>query len=251
MQCLIVLLVVNFLTCIIVRVWQGGRLVAPPKCNTRGAPKAWLIAGLQSQPKTAYQHIDFPGYDRMNLRFSNLGFSPNRAGVQLCGLVSGRDVVCGVSLGAKVIECAELEAFKMAILINPFTMRCLIRSPLYFLAKYVSPVLKCLFYVLGWIAIIPIVPVSLGEKMSLALLADQFFWCIWCNPQRKLNQKYKVVVSIRDELLDNMTVKQDYDSTEVVEIDTLHGRIASTREQQSEKYNMAILRFLTDESEEK
>lgn len=248
MQYLIVLSVINSLTCIMVRVWQGGRLVTSPKHNARAGPRVWLIAGLQSQPKTAYQRIDFPGYDRMNLRFSNLGFNPYRAGTQLCDLVSERDVVCGVSLGSKVIECAKLEAFKMAILINPFTAQCLTKGLLPFVTQYISPILKLLSYALGWVAILPIVPVSLGERMSLALLIDQLFWVGRCNPKHGFNQKYKVIVSARDEFLDNAIVRRSYDGAAVTEIDTLHGRIASTREQQSEKYNVAILRFLVDES---
>lgn len=83
-------LLLNCLTCTIVRFLWAGRLieVTPNPTTYHSAsttnrstaksshPRIYLISGLKSQPDKSYAKIDFAGYNRVLLKFSLLGYNP-------------------------------------------------------------------------------------------------------------------------------------------------------------------------------
>lgn len=241
---LVLLLLLNSISCSVARICRGGRLstVYESSENLEGR-KAFLIAGLQNQPDAAYQYIELTGYNRVNLEFSFFGYNPKNAGRQIENLVKDRDVVCGISVGAKAIEYCPSQLDCRVVLINPCSYPKVLRSRYYYLTRYLLPLAEVLSYGLGWVSVLPIIPADFGHHTSIALLVDQLFWIGWGDPDA-MTENYGVIISTDDEFLEVQQMRDAYCGAEQIEIATRHGRTGTKSHNQAQLYNDAIDQLL-------
>lgn len=238
----LILYLINVVSCAIVRLYHGGEFIINDQ-TPETSNKAWLVAGLQNQPKTAYRYISIEGYEKAYMEYSYLGFCPKAAARQIEDIVKTNDIVCGVSVGAKPIEYTENLGTIRVILINPCSHPKALRPEFYYLTRCLSPLAEVISYALGWIAVIPIIPADIGVRTSIALLVDELFWIGWGDPQSDLTD-YGVVVSTEDEFLMQESLYQIYDCADFVEIKTKHDRTGSNSNGDAEKYEHAISSLL-------
>lgn len=235
---ILILYLINIISCTVARLYHGGKLIIDDQ--TPEAPsKAWLIAGLQNQPKTAYRYIDIEGYEKAYLEYSYFGFNPKAAAQQVEDIAQVDDIVCAVSVGAKPLEYAENLGTIQIILINPCSHPEALRSEFYYLTRCLSPLAEVISYALGWLAVAPIIPADIGTRTSIALLVDELFWIGWGDPQSDY-VNCGVIVSTEDEFLELESLYQIYDGAIFAEIDTKHGRIGSESNDDATKYQQAV-----------
>lgn len=231
---LCIFLSANAISCSIVRLAFGGTFTIEPlnySAAKQNFPRLYLISGLKSQPANAYRYFNFSRYRLVYCRFSYLGYNPFRAGRQLTRLVKPGDTVCGLSVGAKAIECSALPPDQPIVLINPCSCPDLLNRQrrIYPYIKYVAPLAEVATFLMGWVAVLPLLPGSLGDNLSLALFVDQLFWIGAGQPRRPLTKRTGVVISQQDEWLPLERQRRHYHSATCVEIAASHGRIANLR----------------------
>lgn len=78
----LILYLINVVSCAIVRLYHGGEFIINDQ-TPETSNKAWLVAGLQNQPKTAYRYISIEGYEKAYMEYSYLGFCPKAAARQI------------------------------------------------------------------------------------------------------------------------------------------------------------------------
>lgn len=229
-----VLLFVNFVSCSIFRLIFGGKFVIEtPNCSAtkQNLPRLYLIAGLKSQPASAYHRFNFSCYRLVYCSFSYLGYDPFRAGRQLARLTHPEDTICGLSVGAKAIECSDLPLDQAVILVNPCSYPNLLNRQCRFYPyiKYVAPLAEIATFLMGWIAVLPILQGRLGDNLSLVLIVDQLFWIGAGQPRRPLTKRTGVVISQLDEWMPLEWQRHHYFPAACFEIVAPHGRIANPR----------------------
>lgn len=228
----IALLVANFVSCSLFRLAFGGKFIIDrlQSSTTRATlPHLYLISGLKSQPAQAYQRLNFSDYQVAYCRFSCLGYNPFRAGRQLTRLLGPDEVICGLSIGAKALECSQLPPEQPVILINPCSYPEILnrRRRLYPCVKYVAPFAEVALFLAGWIAVVPFLSDNFGEPTSLALILDQLFWVAHGQPCRSPTRQTGVVISQQDEWVPLDQQRIYYAAATAVEITASHGRIAN------------------------
>ncbi len=225
---IILLIVVNIITCLTARMTQGGKLVVSGEdirnSSRRDKPTAYLIAGMNNQASTAYSLIDFSDKYTVPLDFSLFGFNPINAGDQIDVLCRQEGaVVMGISVGAKAIIYSGIDAGHKVILINPCVYPDTVKLDNPFM-KVASILLEVISYGLGWLSVIPLPIGDMGNKYSLALLSDQFFWSMWGSPKYQNISNIKIVLSTEDELLKNDQIFEGFAFAKHIQIETKHGR---------------------------
>lgn len=242
----LVILFLNFITCLITRKIQGGRFTYNKKTYPDYNGKNILIAGMLSQPENAYKYVELPYCHSAYLRFSPFGYNPKISGEQLRKLIRSKDVVVGLSVGCKSIIFAHRPE-TCRILVNPMTHSITLKAEKQLLIEYLSPIAEVLSYLLGWLAVIPVIKTGTGDFYSIALLVDQLFWMYYDDPHfddiGKMN-KIGVVISTDDEYLENHIIKGIYNCAEFVEIDTAHGQITNREAVYEYSTAISILNFL-------
>ncbi len=242
-------LAVNFATCTIVRLCQGGRFVVEARSDavpiTTEATKNRLIeiAGLQNQANKAYQYLQFPDYEEVPLRFSYFGYNPRNTAKQLQAIVQDGDAVLAISISAKTVEFSDVSQRCTTVLINPCSHPLTLKPPFRLLTKTLTWPAEVLSYGLGWISVLPIIPADMGERTSLALMFDQLFWIGHGEPTCSL-ENTGIILSTQDEFLDNDALRELYPGMPSREIDTRHGRTGSPKV--AGLYETAIQEILTE-----
>lgn len=150
-----------------------GKKLVPSNSKTSG-PKVYLLCGAGAKCEKVFKHLHFPGYAKIYLEYSKLGFDPITAGIQLDSLVGTDDIVCGISIGARAINCSLIPP-KQIILINPCIDSSALGSKTRKLIRILYPVLALIESILGWICVLPIISIGKGFQ-SLAVILDQLYW---------------------------------------------------------------------------
>ncbi len=215
--------------------------------NDTTKPKAYLICGLGAKTADSFKFIEFPGYEKVYLDYSRKGFSPILAGIQLSALVNPRDIVCGVSLGAKVARYSLVDLTR-AILINPCLSSELLNSNLKRLIRFGWPILSSLELLIGWLSLLPWIPTNKGVWQSPASVVDQLYW-IGHDPEvlryyehcRAPELRTNFILSDDDEFIDCSRLGM-FPSAYFVEIFSKHARLGEPTE--APKYQSAINHFL-------
>lgn len=235
---ILTILLLNCGTCTMFRCFHAGRMcIGQAKTEN---PKIYCLAGMMNQPETALSYVSLPDeYERVNVSYSMFGFDLVKAKSQLEGVVNNSDVLLGISIGAKPIICADTNAEK--ILVNPCTHPRVLKPYLENLTFWLSPLAEIISYGLGWIAVLPLIPVDGGEHYSIALLVDQLYWIGHYDPA-VVDENVGIVLSSRDEFLQNDEVQKIYGTSRSVEIDTMHGRTGDLAV--AKEYEQAILSLL-------
>ena len=235
---------INFITCLTVRAMHGGRFDYDPDVFPNYSGKNILIAGMFGQPETAFQYIDLPYCYSGYLRYSMLGYNPINAGRQLSALAREKDCVLAVSVGCKAIVYAGIPGAKR-VFVNPCTHPKSLEPKLKRKLRIITPILEILSYLLGWFTVIPVIKTRQGERYSPALFIDQLFWACYGDPDYSkvcYQGRTGIVLSTRDEYIENDVVSKIYDRAEKVIIPARHGFIASPYV--SNLYNEAINNLL-------
>lgn len=156
---------------------------------------AFCIAGLLNQPERAFEHIDIPGYKKVYVKFSPIGYS----GVTLGKIINAlhqitiryyhEDIILGISIGSLAALNAKMD---QTILINPCCDAKMLKKSLYWLIKIFSPIAEIISLALGWLSFIPIIPAQEGYY-SIALLVDQLFNMGYGSILNKLSTRSKVI----------------------------------------------------------
>lgn len=199
-------------------------------------PKVYLLCGLGARCRETFEHVEFPGYEKIYLEYSWRGFSPIAAGVQLSSLASPGDMVCGVSIGARAIVCS-LVAPERTLLINPCVNSEVLQPKLRKLIRTYHPVLALIESVLGWICVLPIVPMGKGNFQRPTVLMDQLYWVghdpeviKYYTPYALDKYKAGVVLSLGDEFLDNYRIRDTMPQADFATVDCFHARIGDPDE---------------------
>ena len=241
---IILVLVLNFFTCFIARLLQGGCFTYNKRTFPNYNGKNILIAGLLSQPEMAYQRISLPYCYSAFLRYSMLGFNPKNASLQVCDIARSRDCILGVSVGCKPIVFAGEPGLKR-VLINPCTHAKGIIKKYRVLLGFLAPIFKLFCYMIGWIAVIPIIKIGENERYSLALLSDQLFWSYYGEPsdgETDYQNGTGIVLSKNDDYLANDKISKIYLNAEKIVVPTEHANIDN--EYDSYLYDEAINNLL-------
>lgn len=242
---ILVLLLLNFVSCLIVRLKVGGKFVVSTlNCPSKShLPRIYLISGRNSQPNRAYERFRFEQFQIAYLRFSYLGYNPIRAGQQLAQILEPDDVVCGLSVGAKAIEYSPCMSTHATILINPCSIPHLLnrKRMKYYIIK-LMPLAEVVSYLMGWFAVWPICFDDFGEPTSFALMVDQFFWVGYGCPHGQYNRRTGVVISTKDRLIEFPSMRRHYQAATSACIVATHGQIAGRR--YGHKYRRAVTELL-------
>lgn len=241
----LVIFIINVVTAGLARIAFGGKLVVDRRRLEGNEPKTFIIAGMLSQPESAYTHLSFNS-EKVPLRFSVLGFNPKNIARQLEDLVSSDDTLVGISIGCKPIIMSDTGC-KQAILINPMTHSIILQAKNQMLIEYLAPEAEALTYLLGWISIIPFIKSDTNDFYSLALLVDQLFWMYYGDPEPDATKDLSnvgIIISTSDEFLDNDVMRGIYQGANQFEINTKHGWTAHYYA--AEEYQKAIDFLLLD-----
>lgn len=242
---ILIVLIVNIVTAGVARIVFSRRLKVTREFllfdMNKARPVVLLVAGMMNQATKAFSFSRFEGYDICYLNFSMFGFNPRLAGRQIRELYKEGDVVLGISIGAKAaVYSGETEQILINPCVFPETLQLKLRLPI----KIFAPLIEFVSYGLGWLAILPVIPADSG-RYSLALLADQLFAIGYGEPNRQLVEEGNikgVVLSIRDEFLDNDVIEKTFSNSEIVWIFTKHGR--TTEAGSKGYYRLAVEKFL-------
>lgn len=243
---IITILVVNFITCLIARLIQGGRFTYDRSESPDYNGKMILIAGMLSQPESAYRFIEMPYGGKMYLNFSVFGYNPKTSGKQLASLTKSQDYVIGVSVGCKSIIFSHRPMVRR-VLVNPMTHSIILKPKYQMLIQYLSPLAEVASYAIGWLAIIPFIKSDTGNYYSIALLVDQLYWMYYGDPHFNdlgLLNNTGVVISTEDEFLENDIIKGIYGGAMFEETETRHGHLANPHV--ADQYNEAINSLLAN-----
>lgn len=223
----LILVTLNMLTAWLLRTANGGRLEVP-KLDSTQRGRTFLIAGLMSQPDTAYSQIGFHTENTVELKYSMFGFNPRNVARQLRELVKPDDTLVGISIGCKPIVLSSEIRCKERFLINPLTHYIAVSVKTQVYSEYFGPVLEILVFLLGWIALLPVITTKQGNKYSLALAVDQILYIYYADPKadslRYLNRRTGAILSAQDQVVDFHIASGIYKNTQVFEVDTPHAR---------------------------
>lgn len=178
---ILIIIILNFITCLIVRAMQGGRFVYNKNIYPDYNGKMLLIAGIMDQPEKVYKCINMPYGCSGYLNYSLLGYNPKNSGVQLSALTKSKDYIIGTGVGCKSIIFSHHPENKRA-LINPMTHSIVLEPRFQIFIEYVVPVLRFIAFLLGWISVIPLIRTKKGSWCSIALLLDQLYWTYYDDP---------------------------------------------------------------------
>ncbi|MBP5512055.1 hypothetical protein J6X90_01565 [Candidatus Saccharibacteria bacterium] len=234
MKIILVVLAINFLTCSLVRIIQGGRFVYNIKPYPDYNGKNVLIAGVLGQPEPTYSKIRMPYGGNGYLNYSLFGFNPKNAGKQLKRLsktknhiIGSKDYIIGLTVGCKAILYAGLIG-KRRVLLSPYTHSIGLTVKDQTRLEYLTPILEVIAWALGWIAVLPIIRTKQKTFYSLALLADQLFWTYYGDPEPDENcgANYDVILDRDTDHQENAVMADIYKKARIATVATTHERIA-------------------------
>lgn len=205
-----------------------------------------LIPGMEAFAETAYGFmLETMDNYLVTVNYSLLGFNPREMTNEIIEWIDEYQEKAGetampirifaislsemVARRVKQVFGADVEIY----LINPST--CLKKS-----AKVKTTlgaiILKILALLLGWLSLVPMIPAT-GGKYPLQLLADQ---CLALAKQRD-SEEYSdriegMILSLRDQYVDNETTLWRFPWVPVVEIATRHGDTVG----KAEKYRYGV-----------
>gem|GEM_PF-4266327 len=248
---ILVILLLNIISCFIFRRFiHRGRMEILNFCPQGARPKSCclFLAGMMNQPGAAFSRLRTATADQMvYAEFSIFGWNAKESIKQLNeynGFIEHVPLtVFSISVGDKVArgitECKRIYA------LNPCPSPEVLNFRFRILSPVLAIVLELMTFLLGWIAVLPIIPAD-DTNYSLALLADQLFEIGIRRSKRRNIHRSCIVLSSRDEFLDNEKVKAYFwiNNRRIIEIDTHHGRTADP--EASTLYNRAILRLMTE-----
>lgn len=242
---IIVLLIINAITCFIFRVFiHRGRLKILDFASETNETSdvSILLAGIFNQPYGAFFLLPAVKSDHMIFcDYSCFGFNAKNAGKQINAMdipSPSRVNVYAISLGDKVARyltrCTHIYG------INPCPNPSVLRTNWQKILPPVALSLEIITLALGWIAVIPLVP-SDDTCYSIALISDQL-WEISINRSTPPDNKgiTSLVLSSKDEYIDDFKLWRFYKhlSMPEVTIDSKHGRTMDLA--WSAEYNRAL-----------
>lgn len=217
---LILVLVINTLSCLIVRkcVYQGKMTLRIIETSKFMVPKtiSVLLAGFLDQPKHAFYRLGV-GADRMvYANYSLMGWNAHNAAKQIDEHLS-RYTNCeidifAIDIGDKIARDLLIGEYVYAI--NPIPSIKVLKDgwqPVFFLLAWLMEIATLL---LGWIAVLPLIP-SKGWRMprrkmySIALLADQL-WEIRSSARRQGWINTSLILNSGNSVIDNDLVAEYY-----------------------------------------
>lgn len=225
---ILVVLAINFLTCSLARLIQGGRFVYNKRPYPDYNGKMVLIAGILGQPETTYGKIKMPYGGSGYLNYSLFGFNPKNAGKQLKQfleskdhIVGTKDYIIGMDVGCKAIVYAGLIG-ERRVLLSPYTHAIGLKAKDQTKISILSPILEVLTWALGWISIIPIIRTKQKNWYSLALLADQLFWTYYGDPEidEKCGMDYDVLLDRDTTHQENYVMADVYKKSNLITVAT-------------------------------
>ncbi len=246
---LVVLLLINVFSAALYRLLIArGKLVLKRLSGFRsGRHNLFLVAGFWNQADRAYQYIRFPDeVNRYALNFSAFGYNPRVAGEQIAQLLYPKDSICAISVGAKAVEYSALfDWARRVTLICPCSHPSVLKPFFRWATRILSPLLELVSFGLGWLAFLPIIPIKLGGRASVALVADQLFWIAYGNPKVDVYRHTGLIMSRDDELLLNGELERIYQTASPqITVSGLHARTDIL--EMAGEYESAISNILTN-----
>lgn len=224
----IILLVLNVVSCFVVRRIRGGRMIVERPniipISKNGTRMQILLAGMMNQPWQAYKRLSSVAEKSLAsditvfAKFSNFGWSSNRAAKQLDELIYQTHVdkveVYTISVGDKVVRQMMSRAIDKIYAIDPCPSPWVLNDDLQKKLPHLARLLEATTFLLGWIAILPLIPTD-ANRYSIALLADQL-WEISVNDNVMPTRAYKtrLVLSRNDEFLNGQKISRFFSNAD-------------------------------------
>ncbi len=182
-----------------------------PASNTMN----YLLAGLGSQPKPAFQAFYRDFFARENLtycQFDSRGFDALESASRIVDDVRRNKFqnvrIYAISVGERVAEMVEMMMFydmdaKIEIIaINPCPGKEHLRLKARVWLVPAMILVNLVSFLLGWLSVLPVIWVGKDQKISVRVLADQLF--AMCQSwEHDVERVSGVVLSSKDRLLDN------------------------------------------------
>lgn len=238
------ILVANVILALILRVIHGGRMefvLGPLDADSNELVNNYRIAGINSQPSTAFRYVKMPSGRSIDLRYSPLGFSSKRAGWQLTRFAethyAGTINIFAVSIGAQTMLNVNDSLYRRSstVAINPCLGRDSLKPAQRILVPIGAALLEIIALPLGCLALLPIIPAEEGEY-SIVLWADLLCNIAFCTA--KQDHPTIAIQSLQDEFLDEDYFNGKFQDSIVEVVDTEHARIGDPME--APKYQEAI-----------
>lgn len=213
-----VVLIINAMSFVLARIfWRlTGRLSAKLEASWTKRPgrvirgEVFVLSpGNLAQPEKAFRFL-FPrlrGKRCIYLKFKMIGWSPRSTVNSVLKAVAEADkvTVFSISLGdhiARGLEGLMIQRELNICAINPCPSRRALKIQWRWLLTIFGPVFWLLSHAIGWLSIIPFIP-GTGGKYSLMLLADQYMVLVYNRAPKYCVRTKWLVLSEKDELLDN------------------------------------------------
>ncbi len=246
MSLLVILLLFNSVSCFIFRklVHRGQMEIIYSVVQGYQSGVSILIAGLMNQPENAFSQLKNAKSGQMYYaHFSNYGWNAKNSARQLNNMEYPRATrinVFAISVGDKIAQqlthCHHIYAINPCP--HPSVLKCNQKS-----LAVVAVLLQVAVLILGWLAVIPIIPTE-GGLYSSALFADQLYEiAVNRKTEPHNNGITSVIYSSGDEFLDNSKIREFYKNNQIEEItiEALHGMTSDPL--QSKLYDVAIGQF--------
>lgn len=222
---ILILLVINIVSCFIVRCIHGGRMIIEvprEKLISKDGTKAIiLLPGAMSQVNFDYRNLPSVAEKSMKAnvtilpKYSNLGWSSRRTAKQLDDILketfTDSAEVYTVSIGDKVVRQMETNKIKKIFAINPCPVPEVLSEEMLSELVFSARLFKIMTFLLGWLAIIPLIKTKVN-RYSFALFSDQI-WELAVNEDVPPTKAYvtHLVLSEHSESLNNNQILRFYD----------------------------------------
>lgn len=244
---IIIVLLLNIVSCFVFRVFiHRGRMKIydfDPKGEKAAKEASILIAGLGNQPYSAYKELEpSVGAEReIYAEYSCFGWNAKNSAEQLDEIKFHPDTrvsVYAISVGDKIAR--YLKRCERIYSINPCPHPSVLKDRYQIILPILSVILEVLTFSLGWLAVIPFIPVE-EVHYSLALLADQLFEISLDRRTPPGNRGItSIVFSIFDEYIVPTRVMKFYKNR--VEYTSIHTKHARTSDLSwCHDYNRALI----------
>ena len=229
------LIFMNIVSCFIFRAFiHRGRMCIMDFCPER-PPKtvSILIAGMKSQPYEAFHLLPAVRSEQMvYANYSCFGWNAKNSAEQInnltfwdFSLVRAFTISVGDKVGRRLTRCSRIYS------INPCPSPFVLKDRLQKRLPLLAILLEVLTFLLGWLAVLPLVHTD-GVPYSLALLSDQLFEASVKRDTSSENRGItSIVFSVDDEFLELEKLHRFYKMDLPVKvIESTHGRTADPDE---------------------
>ncbi len=224
--------IANMVVAIVIRAFHDGRVDIADIIDEKGVLNI-RIAGVNSQPETAFKFIEMPEEGtNVEICYSPFGFNARSASNQVENLIERCQPeqvnIFSVSIGTQVAQnldetiCSEATT----VVINPFSNRSSLRKGLRALTPATAILAEVITVPLGCVGFLPVIPAESGQY-SAVLWADLLFSAGFYNPD--CTGADIAIWSDADELLDKTVFDAQYDDSVVQIVKTNHARIGDQK----------------------